>query len=229
MQRAPLAVGLVFGVSLAIVVTLVGPLLLFNPWSTSALQARHDVPATLNATQAEVDRVTGEILFDLYTDGPFDAALTVQEPLLDEQERSHMHDVAVLVRVLAAVVLLAGILAAVVSPDSVLGLAVALAVLGIGWNFGLVAGTAILTAAVPLATRARTQGAVDLCIALAGAGGGLGSGLVVASSSYGTLALIGGLLALAIVPVIAMASGPPPSAEDEAHVTMAAGTPAPLG
>jgi len=113
MQRAPLAVGLVFGVSLAIVVTLVGPLLLFNPWSTAALQARHDVPATLNATQAEVDRVTGEILFDLYTDGPFDAALTAQEPLLDEQERSHMHDVAVLVRVLAAVVLLAAILAAV--------------------------------------------------------------------------------------------------------------------
>jgi signal transduction histidine kinase len=58
-----------------------------------------------------------------------------------------------------------------------LGLDVALALLGIGWNLGLVSGTAIITDAVPLATRARTQGAVDLCIAVAGAGGGMGSGL----------------------------------------------------
>ena len=113
MQRAPGIIGLLFGLSLAALVTLVGPLLLFNPWFTSALQARHDVAATLDTTQAEVDRVTGEILFDLYTDGPFDAALTGEEPLLDEQERSHMHDVAVLVRIQAAVVLLALILAVV--------------------------------------------------------------------------------------------------------------------
>ena len=65
-----------------------------------------------------------------------------------------------------------------------LGLAVALALLGIGWNLGLVSGTAIITDAVPLATRARTQGAVDLCIAVAGAGGGIGSGPVVVGSSY---------------------------------------------
>lgn len=113
MQRAPGIVGVLFGLSLAVLVTLVGPLLLFNPWFTSVLQQRHDVAPALGSTQAEVDRVSGEILFDLYADGPFDAALTGEEPLLDEQERSHMHDVAVLVRMLAAVVLLALILAIV--------------------------------------------------------------------------------------------------------------------
>lgn len=113
MQRAPGAVGLLFGLSIAVLVTLVGPLLLFNPWFTSALQARHAVAAELETTPDEVDRVSGEILVDLYTDGPFDAALRGEEPLLDARERSHMHDVAVLVRVLAAVVILAAVIAGV--------------------------------------------------------------------------------------------------------------------
>jgi integral membrane protein (TIGR01906 family) len=107
MERAPWAAGLLFGVSLAVVVTLAGPLLLFNPWFTSALQARNGVAAALSTTTPEVDRVTGEILGDLYADGPFDAALSGDEPLLNERERSHMHDVAVLVRVLVGVLVMA--------------------------------------------------------------------------------------------------------------------------
>lgn len=103
--------------------------------------------------------------------------------------------------------LLAGVLAGVMPVESVLGLAVALAVLGLGWNLGLVAGTAIITGAVPLAVRARTQGSVDLCIAVAGAGGGLGSGLVVSTTSYTVLAIAGAVVALAIVPIVAAAVG----------------------
>lgn len=107
MERAPWAAGLLFGLSLAVLVTLAGPLLLFNPWFTSALQARHGVAAALSTTTPEVDRVTGEILGDLYADGPFDAALSGDEPLLNERERSHMHDVAVLVRILLGVLVMA--------------------------------------------------------------------------------------------------------------------------
>lgn len=113
MQRAPWAAGLLFGLSLAVVVTLSGPLLLFNPWFTSALQQRHGVAAALPATTPEVDRVTGEILGDLYADGPFDAALTAGDPLLNERERSHMHDVAVLVRILLGMLILAVVLGGV--------------------------------------------------------------------------------------------------------------------
>ena len=100
-MAAPPAVGVLFGVALGVMITLVGPLALFNPLFTSALQARHDVPAAFETTQAEVDRVTAEILRDLYLDGEFDAAFEGREPLLDARERSHMHDVARLVRVLA--------------------------------------------------------------------------------------------------------------------------------
>jgi integral membrane protein (TIGR01906 family) len=103
----------VFGISLAIAVTLTGPLLLFNPWFTSVLQSRHEVAVALDTSQAEIDRVTGEILVDLYVGGDFDAALTDGPPLLDERERSHMGDVSWLVRVLAGTAVLALVLAVV--------------------------------------------------------------------------------------------------------------------
>lgn len=110
-----------------------------------------------------------------------------------------------LVGVAAAVTLVAaGVAAALAPPSSMVALAVALGLLGLGWNLGLIAGTTMLTDAVPLATRARTQGTVDLCIAIAGAGGGLGSGMIVAATSYPGLALAGAALSLAIVPALAI-------------------------
>lgn len=102
--------------------------------------------------------------------------------------------------------LAAGLVAALAPVESVPVLALALALLGFGWSLGLVAGTAMLADAVPLAARARTQGSVDLTIALAGASGGMASGFVVASTSYAVLSLVGGILALAIVPLVALSA-----------------------
>lgn len=107
---------------------------------------------------------------------------------------------------------LSGILAAVAPHDSVAMLALALALLGIGWNFGLVTGTAMLTDATPIETRAATQGTVDVCVALSGAGGGALSGVVVATTSYAVLSLAGGALALALIPIIVMAQSTQTSA-----------------
>ncbi|CAM2801189.1 MFS transporter [Prescottella defluvii] len=104
----------------------------------------------------------------------------------------------------AVTMLAAGVTAAAAPVHSVPALAVALALLGLGWNFGLISGTAIITDAVPLATRARTQGTVDLTIAIAGAGGGLSSGVMVAATSYGWLALLGSAISLLIVPALAL-------------------------
>ncbi|MDT0164162.1 MFS transporter [Actinotalea sp. AC32] len=103
-----------------------------------------------------------------------------------------------------ATLLTAGVVAATAPPHSVVVLAVALALLGLGWSLGLVSGTAMLGDAVPLAERAKTQGSIDLAIAVAGAGGGMASGFVVASTSYATLSLAGGVLALAIVAAVAV-------------------------
>ncbi|GAA3596083.1 MFS transporter [Nonomuraea rosea] len=103
----------------------------------------------------------------------------------------------------ALTLLAAGLVAASAPGGSVTPLAVALALLGLGWNLGLVTGTAIITDAVPLATRATTQGLVDVSVAIAGATGGMASGLVVAGAGYPLLAIGGGILALAIVPAVA--------------------------
>jgi MFS family permease len=105
---------------------------------------------------------------------------------------------------LAAVLtmLAAGLLAAAAPPGSITLIALSLILLGLGWNLGLVGGTALVADAVPLARRAIVQGRIDLGIALAGSAGGLGSGLVVAWAGYGALAIAGGVAALALIPFL---------------------------
>ncbi|OIJ21667.1 MFS transporter [Anaerobacillus alkalidiazotrophicus] len=98
--------------------------------------------------------------------------------------------------------LLSGIIAAIAPGDSMIFLIIALALLGIGWNFGLISGTALIVDSTEPNTRAKTQGTVDVFIALAGASGGALSGMVVAGSSYAILSFSGGLLSLLLIPVM---------------------------
>lgn len=105
--------------------------------------------------------------------------------------------------------LAAGVLAATAPDHSTTLLALALGLLGLGWNFGLISGTALLVDGTPRHTRARTQGAVDVLIALAGATGGAMSGWVVATTSYTVLSLAGGLLALLLIPSLVLTRSPP--------------------
>ncbi|MDI6407352.1 MFS transporter [Streptomyces albus] len=80
--------------------------------------------------------------------------------------------------------------------------AAGLFVLGLGWSAGLVAGSALLTDAVPQQSRAAVQGLSDMIMnAAAGVGGAL-SGLVVAQAGYGWLNLLAAAL---LVPVAALA------------------------
>ncbi|MDA7028124.1 MFS transporter [Bacillus sp. CLL-7-23] len=101
-----------------------------------------------------------------------------------------------------ATLLLAGFIAAVAPSDSMILLLIALSLLGLGWNFGLISGTALIVDSTNTSTRAKTQGTVDVLIALSGASGGALSGMVVAGSSYETLSLAGGILSLILIPVV---------------------------
>ena len=98
--------------------------------------------------------------------------------------------------------LFAGLFAAFAPNDSMVLLVIALSLLGLGWNFGLISGTALIVDSTEPSTRAKTQGTLDVFIALAGASGGALSGLVVANTSYATLSLSGGLLSLVLIPII---------------------------
>ena len=105
--------------------------------------------------------------------------------------------------VAAGVTLLAaGIVSATAPPDSLAQLILALTLLGLGWNFGLISGTALIVDATLPKTRARTQGSIDVLIALTGAAGGALSGMVMASTSYALLSLAGGILSLLLIPVV---------------------------
>ncbi|MFJ8459716.1 MFS transporter [Lysinibacillus xylanilyticus] len=98
--------------------------------------------------------------------------------------------------------LFAGLLAAFAPSDSMVLLIVALSLLGLGWNFGLISGTAQIVDSTEPSTRAKTQGKIDVLVALAGASGGVLSGMVVANASYAILSLAGGLLSLLLIPVV---------------------------
>jgi MFS family permease len=106
------------------------------------------------------------------------------------------------VLVLSQILAGAGLAAAAAPADSAVLLALALGLLGLGWNFGLVGGTALLTDAVPLSRRARTRGTVDVAVALSGAAGGMTSGVLVAATSFAALSLTGGLLGLALLSLL---------------------------
>lgn len=103
--------------------------------------------------------------------------------------------------------LLAGLVAAVAPGDSLGLLIVALALLGIGWNFGFIAGTTLVVDATVPENRPGTQGTIDVLIALAGAGGAALSGVVVSATSYSALSLGGGVLALLLIPVLLWVRG----------------------
>ena len=98
--------------------------------------------------------------------------------------------------------LLAGAVAATAPDDSLGMLILALVLLGLGWNFGLVSGTALVADATVPQNRPRTQGSIDVLIALTGAGSGAMSGVIMNATSYQTLSLAGGVLALVLIPVL---------------------------
>jgi MFS family permease len=96
--------------------------------------------------------------------------------------------------------LLASFVIAPMYPTTAL-LAMALFLLGLGWNFCFVGGSALLADQLTPAERAGTQGFNDLLIGLASAGGSFWSGIIYAGRGYGTLNLISGLFALIILAI----------------------------
>lgn len=98
--------------------------------------------------------------------------------------------------------LTSGIIAALAPADSLVMLIVALSLLGLGWNMGLISGTALIVDSTNSTNGAKVQGSVDVLIALAGASGGTLSGIVVAHSSFSALSFAGSILAIMLIPIM---------------------------
>jgi MFS family permease len=79
-------------------------------------------------------------------------------------------------------------------------LSIGLALLGLGWNGTMVAGSTLLSESVPVEERAGVQGLSDVVMGVAGASAGALSGVVVDFFGYPVLAL---LAAVTTVPLLA--------------------------
>jgi MFS family permease len=98
-----------------------------------------------------------------------------------------------------AILGLAAILAAAAPSTSTPVLLLALFLLGLGWNFGFVAGSALLTVGFAPDIRARLQGRADSITWLSSALASVASGVVFETSDYRFLALAG--FSLLLVPL----------------------------
>jgi MFS family permease len=99
--------------------------------------------------------------------------------------------------------LLVATISAVLAPASEVKLiALALFLLGLGWNLGFVAGSALLGSGIDIRQRARLQGVTDSMIWTSAATASAFSGVVLAGLGYDALCVIGALLLL--IPVTVM-------------------------
>jgi MFS family permease len=87
------------------------------------------------------------------------------------------------------ILLLSTIISGMAAADDAYTLGVGLFLLGLGWSCTLIAGSAYLSESVATEFRASSQGASDLVMNLAGAGGGALAGVIIGTLSYGWLCL----------------------------------------
>ncbi len=88
------------------------------------------------------------------------------------------------------------------APDAAVQLGVGLFLLGLGWSFGLIAGSTLVTESVPLPVRPFAQGATDLTMGLCAAVAGALAGPILAWADFGGLTAAAGVL---VVPVAVLA------------------------
>ena len=95
-----------------------------------------------------------------------------------------------------SILLAATIVAGTSAANNTFQLAIGLFLLGLGWSCTLIAGSALLSESVSLELRPTSQGASDVVMNLAAAGGGALAGVIIGILSYGWLCLF------AAVPVL---------------------------
>lgn len=98
--------------------------------------------------------------------------------------------------VTAGVLLAASSLLAAIAGGDASVLAIALFVLVLGWNFGFVSGSALLTESVPEHARIKIQGFADALVWTSAALSGVTSGLLLSAFGYATLTRLADCLAL---------------------------------
>jgi MFS family permease len=98
-----------------------------------------------------------------------------------------------------ATLIAAGACSALAPGDHTPLVAIALVLLGVGWNLGLVGGSALITDAVAPELRPQSQGAADLVMGLSGALGSLAAGPLFHAGAFALLGAGAGALGLGLI------------------------------
>ncbi len=85
------------------------------------------------------------------------------------------------------ILIISAVISGFARADDAYTLGVGLFLLGLGWSCTLIAGSALLSESVADTFKASSQGASDLVMNLAGAGGGAVAGVIIGTLSYGWL------------------------------------------
>jgi len=101
-----------------------------------------------------------------------------------------------------AVLGVSAVMAAVAPPTGGDLLLVALFLLGLGWNIGFVAGSALLSEHLEVHERTRVQGVADALIWSSAAAASLGSGVIMAAAGYTALGVLG--TGLVLIPILTL-------------------------
>ena len=118
-----------------------------------------------------------------------------------------------------AILLLSTVVSGLASADDAYTLGVGLFLLGLGWSCTLIAGSAYLSESVNPTFKADSQGASDLVMNLAGAGGGALAGVIIGTLSYGWLCFAAAVPVLALgVMSLKFKSIPQSSGESSLHL-----------
>jgi MFS family permease len=122
------------------------------------------------------------------------------------------------VAAMGALLLLAAGGVAALADSSRGGITGALLLLGVGWNAGLIGGSALLRAApVPPSLRTRAEGLGELGMGVAAAAGGGGAGLLLATGGLALLGLVAAAPCLLILAAVATAGRRPPGGVADAR------------
>jgi MFS family permease len=100
------------------------------------------------------------------------------------------------------------VISAVLAPvsTSMFILITSLFLLGLGWNFGYIAGSSLLSQSLTGAERGRIQGLNDMLVAFAAAMGSLSSGPLFALGGFGAVAVMGLVMTLLLMWIIRLLS-----------------------
>ncbi|MGY1814697.1 MFS transporter [Blastococcus sp. SYSU D00820] len=103
------------------------------------------------------------------------------------------------VAVAAGLLLAAAALAGTAGPEDAVQLGAGLLLLGLGWSCGLIAGSTLVTEAVPVEQRPTAQGGTDLLMGLGAALAGVVGGPLLALGGFG---LVAGVSAALVLPLL---------------------------